>query len=269
MQHRPAEWLIRARGLLSSSLLMASLFACAADPVDWGDVQYRRSMLGDPDTRSSIADQNLPRDPTAIAACRMSIRTAADGGEMFRAWWSVRADSSVVLWAQRSLDGGASWQPAVQSDARDHGGRGCARPAPSIFYDRAHRYLYLVYFIEPNDGAGVFFVHSMDDGATFHAPVPIVYGNRPSAASVAANGDSVAVVFEDPNATAPQIGVALSRTTGHIFEERGEATPDDVRAVAPWVSLDHRKITVSWKDASTEGGAAPSDRVGYREGTWK
>ena len=61
-------------------------------------------------------------------------------------------------------------------------------------------YLHLVYFIEAEDGAGVFFAHSMDKGEMFHAPVPVVYGNAPSDASVAGNGDSVVVVFEDPNA---------------------------------------------------------------------
>ena len=124
-----------------------------------------------------------------------------------------------------------------------------------------------MYFIEASDGAGIFFSHSMDKGAMFHSPVPIVYGNTPSAASVAANGDSVVVVFEDPNATAPRVGIVLSSSTGHIFAQRGEATPDDVPAVTPWVSLDHRKVAVWWKSADANG--TPVDRVGYRVGTWR
>jgi hypothetical protein len=109
----------------------------------------------------------------------------------------------------------------------------------------------------------------MDNGGMFHAPVPVVYGNRPSAASVAANGDSVVVVFEDPNSTTPSVGIVLSHTTGHIFEARGQATPDDVQAVSPWVALDHRKITVWWKKpiANTDGQTAAG--VGYRMGIWK
>jgi hypothetical protein len=126
----------------------------------------------------------------------------------------------------------------------------------------------VVYFMEANDGAGVFFAHSMDNGATFHSPVPVVYGNRPSAAAVAADGDSVVVVFEDPNATAPRVGIVLSHTTGHIFEARGDVTPDDVPAAAPWVALDHRTITVWWKDPSATN-TETRERVGYRTGRWK
>jgi hypothetical protein len=129
-------------------------------------------------------------------------------------------------------------------------------------------YLHLVYFIEGADGAGVFFAHSMDKGGMFHAPVAVVYGNTPSAASVAGAGDSVVVVFEDPNAMTPRLGIALSRSAGHIFEQRGEVTPDDVLASRPWVALDHGKITVWWKTPDKTGSPS-GDRVGYRVGVWR
>jgi hypothetical protein len=125
-----------------------------------------------------------------------------------------------------------------------------------------------VYFLEAADGAGVFFAHSMDKGVMFHAPVTVVYGRSPSNASVVASGDSVVVVFEDPNATTPRIGIALSRSAGHIFEQRAQATPDDVPAIAPWVALNHGQITVWWKSADPSSGPA-GDRVGYRQGSWR
>jgi hypothetical protein len=56
-------------------------------------------------------------------------------------------------------------------------------------------------------------------------------------------------------------------TSGHIFEQRGQVTPDDVQAITPWVSLDHSKITVWWKSGGT--GAGDAERVGYREGMWR
>jgi hypothetical protein len=173
----------------------------------------------------------------------------------------------VVLSMQRSADRGASWQTPVAVESRDRGRRGCDRPAPGIFYDPVSGYLHLVYFIEAGDGPGVFFAHSMDKGGMFHAPVAVVYGNAPSAGSVAGIGDSVVVVFEDPNATTPRIGIALSRSAGHIFEQRGQVTPDDVAAVSPWVSLDKGGITVWWK--SPVSSAENGDRVGYRTGTWR
>jgi hypothetical protein len=249
-------------------LLLLGLSACVREPVDWGDVSYRQSQLGDPDTRSAVMSANLPAVAGAPAPCIRSIRTAGVGPELFRVWWASRGDSSVVLSMQRSASGGESWDVPVAVESSDRGRRGCDRPAPGIFYDSVSGYLHLVYFIEGSDGAGVFFVHSMDKGTMFHAPVAVVYGNAPSGASVAGIGDSVIVVFEDPNATTPRIGIALSRSAGHIFEQRGQVTPDDVRAVAPWVALDRRRITVWWKAGKNAAGIA-GDQVGYRAGLWR
>jgi hypothetical protein len=239
-----------------------------SEPVEWGDVSYRGSQLGDPDARSAVLSANLPSVAGTVTPCLRSIRTVNSGSDLFRVWWTARRDSSVVLSMQHSLDAGVSWEAPVIVESRDRGRRGCDRPAPGVFYDPTRGNVHLAYFIEANDGAGVFFAHSMDKGAMFHSPVPVVYGNTPAAASVAANGDSVVVVFEDPNATTPRIGIVLSHSTGHIFEARGQATPDDVPAVAPWVALDHSKVTVWWKAGENAAGEA-GDRVGYRVGTWR
>jgi len=240
---------------------------CVPDPVDWGNVAYRTSQLGDPDTRSAIMNAGLPAVPGTVNPCIMSIRTAGDSSELFRTWWSVRADSSVLLSMQRSENRGASWDAAIEVESRDRGRRSCQRPAPGMAYDHASGYVYLVYFVEASDGAGVFFAHSMDKGGMFHSPVPVVYGNSPSVASVAAHGDSVVVVFEDPNSMTQRIGIVLSHTTGHLFDQRGQVTPDDVAAVAPWLSVNHKQITVWWKTPAVTGGSL--DRVGYRVGVWK
>ena len=244
-----------------------SVTACVGEPVEWGDVSYRGSRLGDPDTRSGVLSANLPRVSGGVDHCLRSILATSAGSDVFRVWWTSRSDSSVLLSMQHSRSGGASWDLPVTVEDRDRGRRGCDRPAPGMFYDPARGYLHLVYFIEPPGGAGVFFAHSMDKGAMFHSPVPVVFGNSPSAASVAANGDSIVVVFEDPNATAPRIAIALSHSTGHIFERRGEVTPDDVPAVTPWIVLDHRRISVWWKPGEDVAGNR-GDRVGYRVGNW-
>jgi hypothetical protein len=247
---------------------LAGLSACVTEPVEWGDVSYRRSQLGDPDARSAVMSADLPSTAGAPNPCIRSIRTSGTGDDLFRVWWSSRNDSNVVLSMQRSGDGGRSWETPVAVDSRDRGRRGCDRPAAGVYYDSVSGYLHLVYFIERSDGAGVFFAHSMDKGGMFHAPVAVVYGNVPSAASVAGRGDSVVVVFEDPNATTPRIGIALSRSAGHIFEQRGQVTPDDVLALLPWVALDHGKITVWWKTPD-KSGSPYGDRVGYRLGRWR
>ena len=250
---------------LSTALVLTG---CVKEPVEWGDVAYRQSQLGDPDTRSAVMSANLPAIAGASGQCIRSIRTAGTAAELFRAWWSSRRDSSVVLSMQRSVDQGGTWHAPIEVESRDHGRRGCQRPAPGIFYDSASGNVHLVYFVEASDGAGIFFAHSMDKGGMFHSPVPVVYGNVPSVASVAGHGDSVVVVFEDPNSTTPRVGIVLSRATGHIFDQRGQVTPDDVPAAAPWVSLDHKNITVWWKSTDSSD-TATSDRVGYRTGVWR
>ncbi|MDQ6690616.1 MAG: hypothetical protein M3037_13190, partial [Gemmatimonadota bacterium] len=88
-----------------------AMTACLTDPVEWGDVAYRRSQLGDPDTRSGRLSANLPSVSGSVDHCVRSIRTASAGPDLFRIWWTAKSDSSVVLSMQHSPDGGARWDP--------------------------------------------------------------------------------------------------------------------------------------------------------------
>jgi len=239
------------------------LSACAGEPIEWGDVSYRHSQLGDAPAVSARRDANLPQIPGTVAACIRSVVSTFGNAELFRAWWAVRSDSNAVLSLQRSADGGQTWQPPVEADARDRGSRGCDRPKPAVSYHAASHYVYLAYFLDARDGSGVFFAHSMDDGKMFHSPVPVVYGNYPAEVAVDGHGDSVVVVFEDPNAVRRMIGYVLSHTTGHIFDQRGEVTPPEIQARSPWVLLKNDRIRVWWMTPDS------LDRVGYREGAWR
>jgi hypothetical protein len=236
------------------------LAACAKEPLEWGAIAYRPSRLGDPDTRSVIWSANLPGIQGTVSSCTRSIRAAGYSPDLFRVWWSSRADSSVVLAAQRSSDQRRSWLAPVVIDSTDRGGRGCDRPAPGTAFDPRSGFLYVVYYIESEMGAGIYFAHSMDRGDLFHAPVPVIYGKRPGMASVTGRGDSVVVVFEDPNASQPRVGYALSHTSGHFFERHGRVTPNEEVATAPWVTLDDNVVTVAWKNGA---------RVGFRSSVWK
>lgn len=244
--------------------------ACVREPIEWGEISYRRSRLGDPDTRSWIRNANLPVIPGTAGACRRSIRVAGDSSDLFRIWFSSRPDSSVLLSMQRSKDQGRTWLAPLVVDSTDRGRRGCDRPAPATVFEPVSGYLYLVYFIESQLGAGVFFAHSMDRGEMFHSPVPVIYGKRPSAAHVAGRGDSVVVVFEDPNSSQSLVGYALSHTNGHIFEQRGRVTPSEEVATGPWAALEGDKVTVWWKSGDRSATSSPdTDRVGFRSGVWK
>jgi hypothetical protein len=248
---------------------LLGIAACSSEIVIWSDVHY--SLAGTSAAPAvSAPDSSAPDSAgTAIpdsARCAGSVRVARAEKSFFAVWWSVRKDSSAVLLLSRSDDGGPFTKP-VAADTTDASGRGCARPAPSIAADVASGYVHIGYFAEPSQGAGAFYVHSMDRGETFHAPVPIVFGSRPANTAVTAEGDRVAVAYEDPNSSRPRIFVALSRTMGHIFEHNLPVSDESAAAVDPAAHLRGTKLEVRWTEID------PSDsthrRQASRTGIWK
>jgi hypothetical protein len=194
------------------------------------------------------------------------VATPAQGDTAFAAWWAPRADSSALLVVARSDDGGRNWRAPEVADSTDRGRTGCSRPAPFIAADRANGYVHVVYFMVAAEGPGVFFTHSMGQGVMFHSPVPVVYGERASAAAVACNGDTVAVAYLDPNAALPQLWLAVSRTTGHIFESRTEVSPSTEEAERPAVAVHGHRVAVAWIESRRKGDAAVTV---VRTGRWQ
>lgn len=235
------------------------MVACKGELVTWGDPVFRGvpAFPADEPGHTSIGDPGT---------CPASVRTASNGKFTYATWWRVKSDSSASLMVARS-DSGSIWNKPVVADSTDHSIRGCDRPAPSIAADSSSGYVHLAYFLEPAAGAGVFFAHSMDSAATFHSQVPIVFGKNPSRVSVAAHGDRVAVAYEDPNAAQPLIGVALSKTMGHIFEIRMQATPENGRAMQPVIRVDGDSLRLWWMEISVDpfGGTT---RPAYRAAQW-
>jgi hypothetical protein len=188
----------------------------------------------------------------------------SDGhGSHYAAWWSPKDDSSAVLLvARRSPADSATWTAPVIADARDSSRMGCGRPAPAIAADGATGYIHLAYFLDsPTDGRGVYGGHSMDRGAYFHGPVPVVFGDRPVHTAVANDGDRVAIAYEDPNSERARVALAISVTAGHIYEHRVEASPSTMRASRPLVAIDGARIAVAWSAEEWEDGAQGSRRM--------
>lgn len=235
------------------------LVACKAEPVTWGEPVFRG---GPPSPHDSISRTSL----VDAAMCPVSVRVAAAGNLTYAAWWRVNGDSSASLMVARAA-GGGTWGNPVVADSTDHSNRGCGRPAPAIAVDTVTGYVHVAYFLEPAEGPGIFFAHSMDSAATFHSPVPIVFGKTPARVSVATHGDKVAVAYEDPNALQPMIGVALSKTMGHIFEARMQATPDNGRAMQPIIRIDGDSLRLWWSEYSADS-SVNATRQAYRAGQW-
>ena len=238
---------------------------CSAPPVDWVD---------DRAVAEPVAAGVLPGDTGLAAlathlvppstACNGSLRLARARKTLYAVWWSPRPDSGAKLLSARSTDDGATWSAIAPVDTMDRGVTGCRRPAASIAADSLSGYVHISYGLVAPEGPGLFFSHSMDGGVSFHAPVPILYGERLGNTSVAASGDNVVVGFEDPNSGTPRIGLALSRTMGHIFEDRMLPVSDDNgAATSPLVAVEGRRLTVVWRQgAGTDGRAGLRIRSG-------
>lgn len=244
------------------SFIVAISLACTGNaPVSWETsraVQAAGSSVavtaaGDvvPDTLATLASRLV----VPGSACSGSLRLAFSGGKLFGAWWSPRSDSTALLLSTVSIDSGRTWRRPVPVDSTDHGATGCARSAPGIAADNVSGYVHVTYAMLAAEGPGLFFAHSMDGGSTFHAPVPILYGERLGVTSVAASGDIVAVAFEDPGSRTPRIGLALSATMGHIFENRILPVSDDNSAATqPLVAVNGRRIAVAWRERPASNG---------------
>jgi hypothetical protein len=245
-----------ARLLALLAPLVGANAACAAPPVDWAPTRMTARPPGP--AVALGADGSVHADPMAALAstaaaphgpvCAGSLRVAAARGTLFGVWWAPRADSGARLLAARSGDGGRTWSTPAPVDTTDAGAGGCGREAAAIAADSVSGYVHVTYALQAAEGPGLFFSHSMDGGVTFHAPVPILYGDRPGRTSVAADGDLVVVGFEDPNSTTPRIGLALSRTMGHIFEHRILPVSDDNGiATHPLAAVRGHRIAVAWQ----------------------
>jgi hypothetical protein len=250
--------------LASVSCGVLALAACEKPPVEWrGDArQIIAPALADVGPEPGMAQLVLRSDgspalettaasassPADTAACPGSLRVAAmSSTELYAVWWSRRPAGRASLVSARSDDAGGTWTQPVAVDTTDRGVAACNRPAPAIAADAKSGYVHVTYFLNSTGGPGVFFAHSMERGELFHAPVPIMYGERPSATAVAAADSMVIVAFEDPNSERSQIALAMSRTWGHIFApQRPEASAGAIIAERPLVALSQSLIAVGW-----------------------
>ncbi|MGH7718717.1 MAG: hypothetical protein ACREON_07735 [Gemmatimonadaceae bacterium] len=236
--------------------LCALLAACDTGPVQWeeprqitgraaSDARLQIDSVGEPlFLPRLVAPIVLP--PGACAESRVFSRVGGGGEEWYAAWWMPRPDSSGELQVSRTIDGGRTWTPPVAADRRDRSARGCGRLPPAIYADSAAGYVHLAYYLEPEQGAGVWFTHSRERGEVWHDPVGVVFGDDPARASVTSSGQTVLVAYEHPNAAEARVGLAISATEGHFFEQHMVLSSANMVASEPRVFLNGRDVAVSW-----------------------
>ncbi|HEY4133027.1 MAG TPA: hypothetical protein VGM50_20595, partial [Gemmatimonadaceae bacterium] len=205
-------------------MLALAILGCEKAPIAWTDpITIAQSagatrLVVDSNGQAKFTTDSL-HDPDATTPqsnglCRTSLVHAAGITRLFAAWWSVRRDSSAILYAAASPDAGKTWAAPIVVDTSDVSSFGCTRPAPSV--TTVGDDVYVAYSMIAPEGKGVFFAHTM--GMMLHSPVPVIYGERLVSTAIAADGDRVLVGYEEPNGTRPQIDLAYSVTQGHIFE---------------------------------------------------
>ena len=251
------------KGKLIVAAALIGATACRSDRVRW---EAPQAISGDtlgllvvtPAALVEFARPLTALHPTDSLACPASFAVVVDGAAAYAAWFRRRPDSSVAVIAARSADGGKTWSTPGMVDSVDVGRAGCARPAPSIA--TAEGYVHVSYSMKAPEGYGVFFAHSMDQGATFHSPMIVVYGDRLAATATAAHGMRVAVAYEDPSGGRKRIDVALSRTQGHTFEPRERASPEEMTATRPRIAIRDTIVALSFAGADTTSRAI---RIGF------
>src|SRR5690242_9849161 len=259
---RPLQAIRVVQPLLAASLVLA---ACNGDGVAWTDPLTLSGAMGTADARLAVdakgrarlvADTSVSVVPGADPhACAGSVRTARqDDGTLTAVWWSVREDSSALLLAAVSPDAGHDWHPAVRVDTADVNTTGCDRPPPAIAASGG--FVHVAYAMRGTEGVGVFYAHSMNAGKSYDAPATILYGDRLTRTAIASDKGTLAVAYEEPSGSSPQIGLAISRDWGHIFRDRIRGSTGVGAATNPDVAVAGREIAVSWTVGSDGGGGA-------------
>jgi hypothetical protein len=260
-----------AKGLFRLLLPLAlTTAACDNAPVAWeppvtaAAVALPGRLQLDPAGPHFTTDTATLVAPAVPGACPGSVRVAlsgTSGTERYVAWWAPRTDSSAALLSARSTDGGRSWSVPEPVDTADHRPVGCVRPAPAIAADSSSGYVHVAYSMRDAQGAGIFFSHSMDRGRMFHWPVTITYGDHLTDVAIAVHGDTVAIAYVEPSSDHPQLGLALSHTMGHIFENR-LTVPSSTDASDPAIAIAPGRIGVAWIHHIPGGATSLVTRIG-------
>ena len=260
-------------------VLMAALLAAGcswdAPPVEWeasptplasaADTASRFAVRWSPGASkveaAVVRPDSVGRGPESLdGGCGATrVTTPLVRGRRWSAYWRIRPDSSAVL----EVDGRDSVGALIQRivvDSIDRARLGCARPAPAIAADSVNGYVHVSYFMVAPEGPGVFYAHLMDPRQKqFEVPMVMVYGEKPAQVAMATRGDTVAVVYEDPNSVAGRIAMSMSLTAGHLFEQTARLVPVSTstrQATAPQiVRLDGGELWVGWTEESGGGSA--------------
>jgi hypothetical protein len=236
--------------------------ACDKAPIEWNDPVSTKQPSGparlavEGGAPRFVADTTSPAAlPPAPGRCESGTVTTNGPRKSAAAWWSVRMDSSAVLYVTASTDSGRTWGTPIAVDTTDVSSSGCRRPPPSLV--TVGDDVYVAYSMAAPEGTGVFFAHTMS--GMLHSPVPVIYGERLVATAIAADAKRVVVAYEEPNGKRQQVDLSISASQGHLFETHVTASRSVDNATAPAVALQDSLLAISWLTRSSDD--TPASRV--------
>jgi hypothetical protein len=222
---------------------------------------------------STVGEMGSDVAPMDSSRCVRSLRTAsAPGKGTVAVWWSRREGGRVSLlsaWRDSTVNGLGPWQGPVAVDTVDQGpmdaradernAAGCARAAPHAVIDAQNGFVHVTYALTGPEGAGIFYAHQMVRHVPFEPPAAVIYGERLGVSRIASAGDLVVIAYEDPNGgSRAGIGLAVSRSAGHVFDDRLVVTSSTLGGRDPHVAAKGTAIVVGWSEFSPGDSAEPN-----------
>ena len=252
-----------------TAALLVTLAGCTSQPpgpVAWEPDRRVPGAMA-PGARMVLLESGIPailpvltpvRWPDDSLACAGSFVAAGLGmGTVFAVWRTTMDSGATQLRAAHSSDGGIAWDAPQPVGAVERTGSGCRRPPAAISVDSATGTVHVVYHGRAVAGTGVVAVRARRPAWLFGAPELIAKGTLPATASVAANADTVAVVFESPASPPGEIWLALSAAGRQIPGARVMLSTPGVRAFAPAVAVSGGRVGAAWNEAR-HGGQGPT-----------
>lgn len=259
---------------LAVGALLAGL-ACskpAPQPITW-EPDRRVAGAAAPGATMVLLDGGIPamqqawtpvRWPDDIRACKATYVGARGRGDTVYAAWRTGGDSlTTTVQVARSVNAGIAWSDAMLVGGAAPSYSGCVLPPPGLAVDSVSGTVHIVFYSPVVSARGVVYSTAPRNGGRFATPVLIVQGARPVQAAVAANSDTVAVVFESPTMPEGAMRLALFLGASHIPAIRLALSDTEIRAFAPAVAVRQGRIGAAWNEArhGTDGPAAVA-RVG-------